>query len=37
MSYRTVSWTKIERAGLHSRPQIPAGLLRGTDRDLEDE
>ena len=27
MSQRTVSWTRIDRAGRDSRPAIPAGLL----------
>ncbi|MCJ2063058.1 hypothetical protein MKK63_10090 [Methylobacterium sp. J-088] len=27
MAHRTVSWTRIDRAGRDSRPQIPAGLL----------
>ena len=27
MSHRTVSWTRIDRAGRDSRPKIPAGLL----------
>jgi len=27
MSYRTVSWTRIDRAGRDSRPAIPAGML----------
>ena len=27
MSFRTVSWTQIDRAGHDSRTKIPAGLL----------
>ena len=27
MSHRTVSWTRIDRAGRDSSPTIPAGLL----------
>ncbi|MCJ2102007.1 hypothetical protein [Methylobacterium sp. E-046] len=27
MSHRTVSWTRIDRAGLDARTKIPAGLL----------
>lgn len=27
MPHRTVSWTRIERAGRDSRPKIPAGML----------
>jgi len=27
MSHRTVSWTRIDRAGRDSRPAIPTGLL----------
>ena len=27
MSHRTFSWTRIGRAGLDSRPTIPAGML----------
>ena len=27
MSHRSVSWTRIDRAGHDSRPAIPAGLL----------
>ena len=27
MSYRTVSWTRIDCAGLDARTKIPAGLL----------
>ena len=32
MSHRTVSWTRIDRAGRDSRPTIPAGLLSATAR-----
>lgn len=32
MSFRTVSWTRIDRAGRDSRPQIPAGLLSAKAR-----
>ena len=27
MTHRTVSWTRIDRAGLDARTKIPAGLL----------
>lgn len=30
MSHRTVSWTRIARAGQDSRPTIPAGFLAAT-------
>lgn len=32
MSYRTVTWTQIDRAGRDSRPTIPAGLLSASAR-----
>ena len=32
MSYRTVSWNTIDRAGRDSRPAIPAGLLSAKAR-----
>ena len=32
MPHRTVSWTRIDRAGRDGRPQIPAGLLSATAR-----
>ncbi|MCJ2068524.1 hypothetical protein MKK75_06850 [Methylobacterium sp. J-030] len=32
MAHRTVSWTRIDRAGRDSRPRIPAGLLSATAR-----
>ena len=32
MSYRTVSWTRIDRAGRDSRPVIAPGLLSATAR-----
>ncbi|MGE8128932.1 hypothetical protein ACQKQD_18325 [Methylobacterium sp. NPDC080182] len=32
MPYRTVSWTRIDRAGRDSRPTILAGLLSATAR-----
>ena len=32
MSHRTVSWTRIDRAGQDSRAKIPAGLLSAKAR-----
>ena len=32
MPHRTVSWTRIDRAGRDSRPTIPVGLLSATAR-----
>ena len=32
MHHRTVSWTRIDRAGCDSRPTIPAGLLSAKAR-----